>query len=191
MHSEDDEPLVEGKCVPDGAWDVATAPDALREAVWTRTVSVVRTRRRIRKVLLLCALAAAYVSGVVTPWLIARERSPAAPRQLAASPPAQVIAPNLSDRAKVDSVENLLSDREKLALALASSTVKEQVELLRAVGDRALEEGDTDLALSCYGRLISLGPPPKNEPIDVADTWLLRSLKQARLQEEHHESSQS
>ncbi len=189
MHSEDDEPLLEDKDIPSGAWHIPLAPDDLRDAVWNSTVSVVRGQRRKRKALHACLLAAVYVGGLATSWLLMRDKPVTETPQLAAqSPSGPAVFPVQPESASLDS---LLMDREQFALNLASSSREGQIELLKAAGDRSLDAGNINLALSCYQKLLSLESPPKNQRTDYQDTWLLRSLKQARLQEESHDPSQS
>jgi len=189
MHSEDDEPLLEGTAVPDEAWRLSLAPGDLRDAVWARTVSTVRAQRRKRKVLFAGLLAAVYAVGIATPWLLSRGRPAMNPPQQTAESPAG-NAGHPADLAPA-TLDDMLKDREQFAVTLASSSREKQIELLKAAGDHSLGVGDTDMALSCYRRLLTLESPKAGEKTDFNDTWLLRSLKQARLQEESHEASQS
>lgn len=189
---DENEPLLENGELPPEAWRLPLAPAGLREDVLARTSATVRARGRRRRTLLAATLAAAYAAGIVMAFVF-----------FGGVPDSQSVAPVVSEATQKDASpgttreeptapSDVLRDPEQFALLLARSPRAKQVELLKAAGDRYLNEyGDVELALNYYRRLLSLELCGKDAEPTLDDTWLLRSLKQARLQEEHHENANS
>jgi hypothetical protein len=189
-HLDENDPLLEGLGLPADAWRLPRAPEGLREEVLARTSAAVRNRSRWRKILVGGVIAAAYAAGLATAVLvlggapIRQDTSPtvseAAPSEaLPKPPPPQPVAAPDPER-----------EPEEFAVLLARSSSEQQMKLLKIAGDRYLNEyGDARLAMNYYRRLLALAPPEMQPTLD--DTWLLRSLKQARLQEESHENANS
>jgi len=162
---DENDPLLEDGDLPPDVWRLPLAPAGLREDVLARTSAAVRGRVRRRRTLLAATVAAAYAAGIVTAFLALR-----------GFPESESGAPMVSEVTQERPVPT--PRPEKLAV--------------KAAGDRYLNEyGDVELALNYYRRLLSLEPSGEDAEPTLDDTWLLRSLKQARLQEEHHENANS
>jgi hypothetical protein len=189
---DEDDPLLKNGDLPPDVWRLPLAPAGLREDVLARTSAAVRGRVRRRRTLLAATVAAAYAAGIVTAFLALRgfpESESGAPMVSEVTQERPVPTPRPEKLAVVPDAER---DPEQFALLLARSPREKQVELLKAAGDRYLNEyGDVELALNYYRRLLSLEPSGEDAEPTLDDTWLLRSLKQARLQEEHHENANS
>jgi hypothetical protein len=178
---DENEPLLEGRDLPREAWeDPAISPD-FRQAVFIRTAAVLRSRTRRRRTALAGALiAASYAGGIATAWFTFQSTPPA--RQLDQD---VAVAQEVSnDVAPAEPVvtDAHLRDPESFALLLAKSPVDEQMEILKVAGDRYLEGfGDIEQAMNCYRRLLSLQPSDAGVAVNLDDSWLLKSMKQARL----------
>jgi len=189
---DEDEPLLEEGGLSPEAWRTLLAPAGLREALLALTSAELRARARRRRTLFAGAVAAAYAAGLATAFVI-----------LGGLPESEGPVPAVSETAHEESVpetapahpvfsSDMLNDPEQFALLLARSPREQQVALLKTAGDTYLNEfGEVEQALHCYRRLLSIEPPVGDTQSNLDDTWLLRSLKQARLQEEHHENADS
>ncbi len=191
-HFDENEPLLEGNGLPAGAWRFPSAPEGFREALLTRTSAHVRARARRRRLVIAGAVAAAYVAGLATAFGALNAmpgRKDHLPVISEVSHPEPVPAPTTAQSALAP---DIWDDPEQFALLYARSPRDRQAELLKAAGDRYLNEfADVKQALNYYRRLLAIAPPEHGTEPDLDDTWLLRSLKQARLQEEHHEHTNS
>lgn len=189
---DENEPLLENGVLDSGAWRAAVAPEELRETLLEQTCAAVRFRARRRRMLLGGAVAAAYAAGLITAFLAFG----GTPENPGTTPVLSEVAhstplPETPPAGPVFS-RDLLNDPEQFALLLGRSSREQQAALLKAAGDTYLNEfGDVEHAVRCYRRLLSLEPPEDGVSTNLDDSWLLRSLKQARLQEEHHENASS
>lgn len=159
----------------------------LRNDVLARTLPVVRRRRLVRRAGLVVALAACFAGGAFT----MRFFTPAAEPEVQfveryierkdVPPPTPQVAPS--------SIEPATS-----ALALEWQAVENparRAELYRLAGDRYLsDENDMASAVRCYKHALN-GATVEELQITPQDTWLLSSLKNARLEEQHHGKSDS
>lgn len=184
--NHDSEPLLNGDELPAEAWDRPPIDPRFREAVFAQTASAVRARSLRRRVVTTGALvAASYASGIVTTWIALQPEPVPAPAQtesMTTAPPADT-----DTAAPVEPVvtDDLLRDPEGLSLLVASAPVEDQEQILKAAGDRYLEGfGDIDQAMNCYRRLLALQQPGAGIALNIDDSWLLKSMKQARLQED-------
>ncbi len=189
---DENEPLLEtGELLPD-SWRLPPAPEGLRDDLLAQTSAAVRAKARHTRFMLAGAVAAAYGAGLVTAFLALggvrddREHAP--------------VVSNLTHQVTMEAPEpelpaasyDMLSDPEQFALLLARSPVEEQIGLLKTAGDRYLNEfGNVEQALNHYRRLLSIEPLEDGTRTSFDDSWLLRALKQARLQEEHHANANS
>lgn len=187
---DENEPLLEGQELPAEVWRVPAVPDSLRETVLRQTTAMVRSRSKRRRVVLAGAVAAAYVAGLATA-IVARGSAPETGDKVRTVTPVAAPAQSPSPAAHEPVLaRDLLQDPEGFALLLSRSPVEKRIELLKAAGDRYLNEySDIEQALNCYRRLLSLEPTDANPNLN--DSWLLRSLKQARLREVSHENTNS
>lgn len=180
----DREPLLNGEKLPADAWDRPPMDPRFREAVFAQTASSLRVRVRRRRVVAAGALvAASYAGGMVTTWIALQpEPAPARPGET------RTVTPPTTDAdAPVEPVvtDELLRDPEGFSLLVARAPVEEQEQILKAAGDRYLEGfGDIEQAMNCYRSLLALQQPGAGIALNIEDSWLLKSMKQARLQEE-------
>jgi len=143
----------------DGLDFLQPADDARARAL-SATLVVVRQRRWTRRICAALIVAAAYAAGVATPALFG-PREASAPAAPAAIPqPARLRASDFESR------------------ALLATNRAERVLLLRAAGDRYLNEmGDVEASLRCYRGVLDLASSDQRTSFDPADTWLLAALK--------------
>ncbi|MFO7973650.1 MAG: hypothetical protein R6V12_03345 [Candidatus Hydrogenedentota bacterium] len=189
---DEDDPLLEDGDLPPDAWRLPLAPEGFREDVLARTCAAVRGRCRKRRTLLVGAVTAAYAAGIVTAFVVPGGFPESASVVPVLTEAVQEDASPVTIREEPTTRSEVLRDPEQFALLLVRSPREKQVELLKAAGDRYLNEyGDVELALNYYRRLLSLEPSGEDAEPTLDDTWLLRSLKQARLQEEHHGNANS
>lgn len=171
----DDEPLLESSdAIPREAFDVAPAPQALRNAVWQKTSAQVRRTRMMRGALRVTASAALFVGGIVIGLIVASDRE-------LAGEPSHEQAATLTETKTGD--DDLLNNPEAFALRLQTAPKPERIALLQRAGDRYLNEvGNVELAMRCYQRMLEIGPESA-ENVDVNDSWLLMALKFDRQRE--------
>jgi hypothetical protein len=198
---DEDEPLTGSLGdLPAGTAEAWRRREALRRGVLQSTSTFIVRRRRQRRIALLAGLAVAYAGGLGTAWSW-REAEPPVEQQVAARPATTAIAqpmtapapvpPAPATAARLELTEEVLSDPERLAVVLANAPTAERTELLRTAGDRYLTEfGDVPEALRCYRRYLTLASNDASA-VDLNDTWLLRSLKQARAEETFHGTPQT
>jgi hypothetical protein len=153
----------------------------LRQALRVQTTRVLRRRRWWRRTRLTGALAACYLAGILTMRVAAP--APAPPPEISRQP----TPPTLPD--EPERVEAPRPTVEETALALewrAFEATEHRAELYRQAGDRYLErERDPSSALRCYRQALN-ATPPENLAISPSDSWLLMTLKEARLKEKDH-----
>jgi hypothetical protein len=158
------------------------ADPALHSDVLTRTLPVVHRRRLVRRAGLVGALAACFAGGALTMRLLTPTVEPEVQiverfiEREPVTPPTPKVAPS--------AVEPVGS-----ALALEWQAVENperRAELFRIAGDRYLnEEGDMASAVRCYKNALNAASADDLQ-VTPQDTWLLSSLKNARLEENRH-----
>ncbi len=158
-------------------------PPALRAAVLHDAARVQRRRRWLVLSRRVAVLAAVYAAGLATMWYWSRDREPPRPqvvereRPPAPEPPAPPpTPPTESDPYRHDPPERL----EQWAFI---ATGEKRAELYRRAGDGYLRRDDVQSALRCYRRALDGGTPADLAIRADTDTWLLMSLKMARLKE--------
>jgi hypothetical protein len=148
--------------VPDGG---------LRQSLLGQTSGVVCRRRRVRRVLFSVALAGCYLAGVATTQLW----------KLPAEPGAGEVAVQPADREAESPIEREVAKDFPLVPA--------NFENIRRVSDRYLyEEGDLARALRCYGRALDRATPQERTVLSEEDSWLLKAIKLARIEETKHDN---
>lgn len=180
--SDRGEGLLDSLELPREAWQSPEIPAGLKDSLLARTTAGVRSRMRRRRAIFVGGLVAAYAAGLATALSLAGRApeipagtlissvEPQEPTPLAAEPPLDEVTPAL------------LGDPEGFTLLLVKSPAEKQARLLKSAGDKYLNDyGDIQLALNCYRRLLALQGTENEETADSSDTWLLRSLKQARV----------
>jgi hypothetical protein len=178
---DENEPLLEERDLPREVWEDPAISPNFRQAVLIRTAAVLRSRTRRRRMAFAGALiAASYAGGIATAWFILQTEPPVQRlEQDVAS--AQDVSEDVAPAEPVVT-DAQLRDPESFALLLAKSPVDEQMEILKVAGDRYLEDfGDIEQAMNCYRRLLSLQQPDADVAVNLDDSWLLKSMKQARL----------
>lgn len=120
------------------------------------------------------AMAACFVAGAGTLWLVQQRTAPEQPPMVAKAPeeiktPSQRII-------RVESPDML---ERQAALARGERCV----DLYRRAGDGFLERGDDIAALRCYRRSLDNTRPNDLVVRPDTDSWLLMSLKMARQKE--------
>jgi hypothetical protein len=137
----------------------------LREAVLSRTVGVIRFRRRLRKGILAASLAGCYVAGLATMALHrpAEQKTPAPP--VVAS-----LLPQPSDPPKQD-------------LSPAKLT---RADIVHRDADRCFERGDVKEAVRLYDLSLRLASASDRAGSPEQDNWLLMALKDAKSKEIAH-----
>ena len=164
------------------------APDAaeeLRNAIQSKTLTILRRRRWMRRSFWAGGLTAFYAAGVLT---MAFLRPPA-------SQPITATAPETESPPKV-SPEQVTTEKQKLentqppetALALewqALDSEQKRPDLFLQAGDKYLQANDLKSAMRCYRGALD-GAKEEELVITAKDTWLLMSLKEAKLEENRY-----
>jgi hypothetical protein len=156
---------------PPGPVDTA----ALRLSLLTTTTRRLRQACRLRRVVLIAALAACYGAGLLTMQLLTPAHNTPAPLAEESKqnlPPTPVaIAPESAPTA------------ERRA---EQAPDPERASLLRQAGQRYLnEEGDPEAALRCYSKSLNAGTED-DAKFSPNDDWLLMAIKNAREKESRH-----
>jgi hypothetical protein len=134
----------------------------LRKAVLSRTVGVIRFRRRLRKGVLAASLAGCYVAGLATMAL----RRPV--EQEAPAPPAVALSlPRPNDPPKPE----------------VSPAKLTRAEIVHRDADRCFERGDVKEAVRLYDLSLRLASAGDRAGPPEQDSWLLMALKDAKSKE--------
>jgi hypothetical protein len=158
--------------------------EAFRERVYALTLPALKRRVRRKRALLACAVGAAYAVGIFSAGLFAGS-TPAAMRSVTGSPGTHVAQAG-RPRPPADG----MGEDERAALAATKQTPAQRREALRAAGNRCLnEQGDIERATRLYGSYLDAAPAEELNRFDPQDTWLLRTLRCARIQENRHENA--
>ena len=173
----------------DGVLGADSAPrpsDALRAAVLSQTVGVIRFRRRMKKCVLAASLLGCYLAGVATTtlWQPAQGPLPSPAAIVATAEPTatEPTEPPAMRRPSQPSRQNSPVARP------VGSPRKNRVQTMREKADRhLLEQGDVASALRDYTCALNLAPASQRAIRPEQDTWLLMALKNARAKELRHE----
>jgi hypothetical protein len=156
------------------------ADDRLRAAVFTKTVGVIRFRRRLKRCALAAGLLGCYLAGVTTMGIFAGNRQQQHP---------PVPAPTIADEPKSPAppLQHKAAPPEKRQIA-ANAKKPSGFESWRHIGDHYLRNaGDVSLAVAGYSEAISLASAEERRISPGQDNWLMMALKQdARFQEKRH-----
>jgi hypothetical protein len=150
-----------------------------RNALRDQTAGVVRRRRWRKLARRTLALAACYVAGVGTYWLVQNSRPPV-PVPSPQSSLVEIRPPTTTPKSGPIRIEP--PDRTEHWAAQAT-TGERRVELYRKAGDGYLVQGDEIKALRCYRKSLDYSRPDDLVIQPEHDTWLLMSLKIARQRE--------
>ena len=124
------------------------------------------------------AMAACFLAGAGTLWLVQQQTPPPQPEMVAKAPDGPP-AENKSRPQRVIRVE----PPELLERQAALAHGERCVDLYRRAGDGFLERGDDIAALRCYRRSLDFTRPNDLVVRPDLDSWLLMSLKIARQKE--------
>lgn len=161
-------------------WDVLLTPprdesSGCREATWVRTRGVLRRRRWLRQAWRGAAGLACFTAGALAAWAVIIGRSDqrvtveVAHREPEVRPAA--ADPHIGDSPRSLERWAAMADKDK------------QPAMYRRAGDGYLERGDEVAALRCYHRALSNSKPADLVVRPEQDSWMLMSLKFARLRE--------
>jgi len=160
---------------------MVSAPGDLsaRNALRDQTAGVVRRRRWRKLARRTLALAACYVAGMGTYWLVQNGRPPE-PKPSPQSSLVEIQPPTTTPKSAPIRIEP--PDRTE-RWASQATTGERRVELYRKAGDGYLMQGDEMKALRCYRKSLDNSRPDELVIQPERDTWLLMSLKIARQKE--------
>ena len=151
-----------------------------REALLERTCAAVRSRPRRRRLLVAGSVCLAYMAGIATVTLWAR-----GPTQAPETDITQIAA-------QTETLADTPDEPESLLARVPEVSRSEQIRLLARAGDLYLaQRDDVERALYCYRQVLELTPSSQLLAVDQGDSWLLASLKLARIQETTHENQRS
>jgi hypothetical protein len=172
----DREPLAQGvEALPEESFRFPQPSEELRMTVFNQTSKVVRARARKRRFIQVALVAAAYIGGITTAFLVAeipivdREGRATAQESLSGGEASQP-----SDR-------DFISDPGELERRSESAPPEERTRLLKEAGHVYLTaQYDVEKALHCYSRALDNMPASAQTIVEPDDTWLLAALKDSR-----------
>src|SRR5262245_59573342 len=150
----------------------------LRETVLARTSSVIRTRRRLKRLGTLAALAGCYLAGVLS-MSVWRASAGQLPRD---SVPSGELASQVQHKSDSLPTRPLIRPEDDGVITGPSAqrtfTQPSPYDRLRRAGDRPLED-DNDIAAAArtYRRALKLASPTERDIVPDKDTWLLMAMK--------------
>jgi hypothetical protein len=151
---------------------------AFRQALLARTTRLVRRRLWVRRGAYAAALAACYIAGLLTTRPDRPPQEPAPETQVAKVEPAPPVEASPSPKADPPEQAPAIV-LEQWGPLVAKDR---RADLYRRAGDRYLaESNDTLAALRCYRQ--ALDAAPDQWDIAAEDSWLLMTLKEARIKE--------
>lgn len=175
-----DEPLAEGLDVlPESAFEFPKPSEAMKDALFERTGQVVKARARSRRFIRVVIVAAAYVAGITTAFLIADRPSRLERTDgFVVEGSAGHVDPASGNNA---SFEERIVGPDELVLRSKNASERDRVRLLTRAGDLYLSaQYDVEKALSCYSKALDDMPAPERTRPAPEDTWLLAALKDSR-----------
>jgi hypothetical protein len=159
--------------------------EELRQTIQRKTLTVLRRRRWLRRSFWTAGLAACYAAGIVTMALL----RPPAPESVAATgPESEPTAKAVPNQVPTEKEKSELVHRPETALALewqALDSEQKRPDLFLLAGDKYLQANDLKSAMRCYRGALD-GAKEQDLLITAKDTWLLMSLKEAKLEENRY-----
>jgi hypothetical protein len=147
---------------------------ALRQRLLGQTTRILRRRKWRKRAGVAAALAACYLAGAVTVYLL---HAPA---------PAQTVVVTLESRSILPPRTNTATPSALVLENQALDSVQPRPELYRLAGDRYVaESGDLQSALRCYRQALDEASE-QDLQIRPEDNWLLIALKEARQKEKEN-----
>lgn len=187
-YEKNNEPLIEGMdSIPKDAFKAVEPSPELRERILTRTTHIVGRRSRRRRLAALTLVAAAYLLGITTAFLLW------GPSALDDAGEGGGAVTESSDNETGEGTEagkgteagegtaEAFPGPDELVQQSESAPRGERVRLLKQAGDRYLSESyDVEKALACYRQLLDDMSPAQLTEVTLEDTWLLAALKDSR-----------
>lgn len=188
------EPLIEGMdSLPENAFSAPKPSPELRERILFQTTRIVGRRSRRRRLAALTLVAAAYLLGITTAFLVwgpsTRKDVGEGSGTVAESPGSEAgeaigSGKRAGGGAGVEAGEGKagsVAEPAELVQRSESAPRGERVRLLKQAGDRYLAETyDVEKALACYRKVLDDLSPAERTAVDPEDTWLLAALKDSR-----------
>ena len=134
--------------------------------LFARTTATLRSRRRWRRLGRAAAVAAVFLTGLLTVLAVTPVQEPVAQDAVVSLDPPPAPEPTTPVALEWRALER----------------PEDAARYYRAAGDSYLQEGDPDNATRCYANHLDEGGAPALE-VNTTDTWLLMAIKQARLKE--------
>jgi hypothetical protein len=152
------------------------ANDALRKALLTQTIGVLRRRRHLKRCAVLAGLMTCYLAGLATMGILRagpQQPTPAGQPAIADSHPALPRRPQRSPR----------QDERQIVAKKPSA-----YENWRQIGDNCLSQsGDVSQAIAGYRKAINRASKEERRICPGPDNWLMMALKEdARFKEKTH-----
>lgn len=171
----DDDPLAEILAAPRNS----SSADPVREAVLMQAAGVLRRRRWMRRAGSVVTLAVCYVAGLATMGLVRHDDRPAIASTSQQEVPASDEASNVAAASPISQ-----ATEESEAFADQVTPTHASFGFYRAAGDyQLLRLGNMQAAVRLYSQALDLASPADLAISAGADSWLLMSLKQSRLQD--------
>lgn len=161
------------------------ASEELRQAIQRKTLAVLRRRRWVRHSIWAAGLTGCYAAGILT---MAFLRSPASPPIIATAPETEVPAKASANQGTSEMGKPEPVQPPDSALALewqALDSEQKRPDLFLLAGDKYLQGNDLRSAMRCYRGALE-GAREHDLLITANDTWLLMSLKEAKLEENRY-----
>jgi hypothetical protein len=161
------------------------ASEELRQTIQRKTLTVLRRRRWLRRSIWIAGLTGCYAAGILT---MAFLRSPASPAIVATPPETALPAKASPDQvtSEKEKPEHIQPPDSALALEWqALDSEQKRPDLFLLAGDKYLQGNDLKSAMRCYRGALE-GACEYDLLITAKDTWLLMSLKEAKLEENRY-----
>ncbi|HEV2948150.1 MAG TPA: hypothetical protein VGX70_12295 [Gemmataceae bacterium] len=161
------------------------ASEELRQAIQRKTLTALRRRRWVRRSVWVAGLTGCYAAGILT---MAFLRSPASPSIVATDPETELPAKASPDQATSEKKKPEHVPPPDSALALewqALDSEQKRPDLFLLAGDKYLQGNDLKSAMRCYRGALE-GASEHDLLITAKDTWLLMSLKEAKVEENRY-----
>jgi len=170
------EPLIEGlEDLPEDSFRFPQPSEDLRRSVFDRTIRIVRSRARRRHFITVTLVAAAYLGGITTAFLLTETAVRNGGNRDA------VVSSRSGNEGTTPTYGNVITAPSELEQRAESATPNERIRLLTRAGDLYLSlQYDVDKALGCYRRALNTMPASRQTVVEPDDSWLLAALKDSR-----------
>ena len=181
-----DAPVDDVAALPDGSFRLPRPSGDLRQSILEQTEQVLTFRTRRRFLIKLTVLAAAYLGGIATTFLVmerpTQDREEIATAEDSPSKTADVFGDPADDFGDpADDFGDPADDPGELVQRAQSAAPGERTRLLERAGDLYLADRcDVEEALRCYRWALNAMPASKQTVVEPDDSWLLAALKDSR-----------